>query len=571
MITVYYCKQSENPGSSHRISPAPTITISPEVYYANDSIVGYTYNVTLKGYANALRKDLEPNSTNFGADKTIDHMGYIRTIFNTNGGNLYIKDGNNDIIVAKGATIKNISYETSNNKWVNYSPFTIEIEFNEIDFIGCSNNSEILCNSSLFHTPNQNANTIASDNLVDMKKYKIKSFSDKWSFTIDNQIYESNSVFKVNYTLSATGKNYYIDDQLVPAWQQAKLFVQDRLYNQVFSLLNGVLQISSNNSDGCTPDKTPSTLHSIDNTSPRSSGLLSGFNTFRDTSATYDIYNEQITCDTSESDGSFSVTYNSTIKQYNPALTPVENAALHTYTHNLTVSDGPPQSVNINAQGNIQGLIRGGFIYYNNDYQLPNSGSFITAIDANETKYSNALAFYRAKIGSDTDLYDSTKEILNIKKSQLLIKGADGYPIPSSFSLDHNYNDGTIAYNAAYDKNIAQSFDRGYTNISIVRNDPVEIIQEFVIPGRLNGPIIQKLNMRTARTISITISGASASNRSCAKLSDIDVCNSLPQFNIPDFGTLVEENEAWIKTKEDYSSNKIDGSFSISLEYTCKN
>ena len=56
---VYYCKQSESPGSDHRLAPAPTIVISPEIYYANDNVVGYTYNVTLNGYANALRKEVD--------------------------------------------------------------------------------------------------------------------------------------------------------------------------------------------------------------------------------------------------------------------------------------------------------------------------------------------------------------------------------------------------------------------------------------------------------------------------------------------------------------------------------
>jgi len=41
-VQAFYCKQSDTPGETHRLAPAPIISISPEIYYANDSIVGYT-------------------------------------------------------------------------------------------------------------------------------------------------------------------------------------------------------------------------------------------------------------------------------------------------------------------------------------------------------------------------------------------------------------------------------------------------------------------------------------------------------------------------------------------------
>jgi hypothetical protein len=580
---VYYCKQSENPGSVHRIAPAPTIVISPEIYYANDSVIGYTYVVTLNGYANALRKEKNAGSIAFGADKTIQHMGDIRDIFNTNGGNLYIKQNNANVIVAKGATIKNITYNPSENRWVNYSPFTIELEFNEIDFIGCENNSTIQCNNSFF-----NASSLSS-NLVDINKYKIKDFSDKWSFTIDNEIYQNydattNNLFRVSYNLSATGKNFYINDKLIPAWQQAKMFVQDRLFSQVRSLINGVLQIEQNNKDGCSASKSLDQLHDTDLVSPRSGGLISNGNTLRDGNANYDVYNESINCSTSEADGSFSVTYNAILKKNDPALNPSENAALHTYTKNTTTTNNP-KNVTINVQGNIQGLVRGGFIYYNNDFDLPNSGSFISTIDSAETKYSNALAYFNSKIGDGSDLLGEFKEELDITAEELLINtdcpgdsDDDEPPRASSFTTDHSYTEGVVGYNASYDTNTANTVGRnlGYSNVSIVRNDPVEIIQEFVIPGRIQGPIIQRLGMKTSRTISINIEGADERNRECVVFCDdennnfFDPCDSLPTFDIKGFETLLQQSESWIKTREDYTKNVLDGSYSISLEYTCK-
>jgi hypothetical protein len=566
-MQVFYCKQSEIPGAAHRIAPAPSISISPEIYYANDNVIGYTYTITLSGYANALRKEINAGSTLSGANETIGHMGDIREIFNVNGGNLYIKQGNSNIIIAKGATIKNINFNPSNNRWVNYSPYTIEIEFNEIDFTGCSNNPIIPCNGSIFHT-GQTAG-ILSDKLIDIKKYKIKEFNDKWTITIDNTVYEQanelqNGVFKVSYTLSATGKNYYVNDKLIPAWQQAKLFVQDRLYDQVNALFSKICTID--NSDTCSASRTMSQLHDKDQGSP----LIQGFTGQKDgANPTHNIYNEIIVCDTSESTGSFSITYSAIVKKFMTELSIPSNAVLHSYTKSITTVDqNTPQNTTITIQGTIQGLVRGGFIYYaGNNFTLPKTGQFIIGHIGSETKYSNALSFYNQQISGDSiDLYGSHKNLLGVNAQALSINIANAIIKPLSFSVDHNYGQGSITYNATYDSNHIRSLTLGYTNLTVVHNEPIDIIQEFIIPGRTNGPIIQKLNMKTSRTINVTIEGADERNKGCV----IDeACAAYPYTNDIDTDALFEDRDDIILINEDFTTNKIDGSFVISLEYLC--
>jgi hypothetical protein len=311
--------------------------------------------------------------------------------------------------------------------------------------------------------------------------------------------------------------------------------------------------------------------------------MFTGGNTAQDESAAnYDIYNETINCSTSEADGTFSITYNATIKKNDPSLNPVENAVLHTYTKNISTTMEGSKNVSISVQGNIQGLVRGGFIYYNNEFSLPSNGTFISTIDATETKYSNALAYFQAKVGDGSDLLPNFKTQLDITQSQLLVNTSCGEeeeessPTPASFTVDHGYGTGSVGYNVSYDT-ATTAFSgqkKGYSNVTIVRNDPVDMIQEFIIPGRIEGPIIQKLGMRTARTISINIDGASPENKECVGFGDgancFDPCDNLPKFSIKNFEKLLETNDKWIKTKEDYTSNKLDGSYSISLEYTCK-
>jgi hypothetical protein len=577
-LQVYYCKQTEEPSAQHRISPAPIININPEIYYANDNVIGYTYIISLNGYSNALRREIDSSSSISGLSGVIDHIGDIREIFNTNGGNLYIKQGDQNLIVAKGATIRSLTFDQSENKWFNYSPFTAEIEFNEVDFLGCSSNPAIACNSSFFHSPHQSGtNPIINNNLIDIQKYKIKEFTDEWSFTIDNSIYEVtdflNNNFRVTYTLSATGKNYYVDDKLVPAWQQAKLFAQERLFDQVKGLLNGILQITTNNSDGCNPTYSLDDLHQVDNSSPRTGGLLSGFN-IPEEGGLYDVYNETIRCETSEAAGSFSLTYNAIIKRTPPSGERFANAALHSYTQDISYSEGSNQNVNITLKGTITGLIPGGLIYKSDDfYTLPKNGQFIYASNNNtNNKYDNALKYYYQHISNNfTDLYPDVKTRNGINFGTLNIKG-DPNNInfqPTSFALEHNYSDGIISYTAIYDKLNASTFGRGYTNISVEIKEPVELIQEFVIPGRISGPVIQKLGMSSAKIMSININGASDSDRFLGPTLDIvSVCNTIPTLpaNIASLLNNYDNGKALL-TKKDYNTNTIDGSFNVNLEY----
>jgi len=570
------------------IKPAPSISINPEIYYANDNIIGYTYNVTLNGYANAIAATGIPSENSnlqYGPEYTVDHIKTITEIFNLNGKNLLVKDGDSTIFAASGASIKTIQFNQSDDKWINYSPFTIELEFNEVNLTGCSGNPNISCDTSIFHQL-QNYNVV-SDHLVDFKKFKIKAFNDQWTINIEDDIYNQslgfyNNTFRVNYDISATGKQYYVNDKIVPAWQQARLFVQDKLYKQINNLIQGILPIEKDIISSCDATRNISILHKLSASGvlPRESGMFDSmdantFETIKDcgTNPLYDVYNEKITCNTSESDGTFSIQYEALIKRYDKTKNPLSNAALHTFSKTDNEgNDGGGKTASLAIQGTITGLVRGGFIYYNvSDFILPQTGTLITSVSGLESKYSNAYSYYIDNVGDTSDLRDDIKNKLGINKAALFIDvpNATGeYPKPSNFSLDHNYHNGTITYNATYDRANTLSIDSGFNNISIVRNDPVDIIQEFVVPGRIGGPIIQNLGMKTSRTISISIEGASPSNRRC---NIDDFCNSpfeIPMSNIDDLINL--NNNNWIKTKEDYNHNMLDGSYSISLEYVSR-
>lgn len=572
-VKVYYCKQTETPTDSHRLVPAPTISINPEIYYANDSIIGYTYTVDLNGFCAAKE------SSNDLLEGSLDQVDFVRSVFNVNGGDLYVKDqDDNDLIVCKGSTIRGINFNESPNFGLNYIPYSINLEFNEVNFPGCSGNSGVDCSSSLFHL-NQTSPNITTDNLVDIKEYKIKEFSDGWNFTIDNEIYNQyrsdqateNNTFRVQYQLQATGKNYYVDDTLVPAWHQARAFVQDRLYKQVKGLITGIETLEPGNyRNGCNTTRTANELYEV----AKGSGIFDNFNTLTDAEngaiLNTEIYNETITCETSESDGTFSVTYSAIIKRgSNPQ--PGYNNAKHTYTvsNNYSNDNAGNKTVTLSVQGTVEGLIRGGYISFNSKFSLPQNGSFIVNVDSEGDKFNNAKSYYYNNVGGDSDLSLGMKAIAGITYSNLLVPGSYGSDIqPESFVVDHNYADGTIGYNATYTTTHARFSINEYTNIRISQKFSTQKYQEFVIPGRIEGPIVQDLGMKTPKTISINIEGIKQ-NRDCLPTSACDIYPALS--NIPGLGSILYDTQNYIVSKRNFNVNVLDGSFSISLEYTCIN
>ena len=573
-------------GNASRLSPAPKITISSDIYYSNDSVIGYSYRLVLSGYANALRFNEKPdNALTYGIENVISHIDHIRNIFSCNGGDIHVTNRNNsDILIAKGCTIQSISFQDSNNYWVNYAPYTITIECNEIDLVGCLDNTDIYCNDSFFHTKilniNEDNKNYPSDNLIDIKKYKIKEFNDNWTFSIGDEIYKelsniNNNHFNVNYQISAIGRNFYINNKLIPAWEMAKMFCQDRLYNQIKGLLDETnakraLSISNDNFNGNTGRQTPIDLFKLNDGA--SKGLLAD-----PLSTQYKIYNEIINCDTSESDGSFSLQYSAIIKKFDSSKSLAENGALHNFTVDNSYSDGDSMNVSLSVNGSVTGLVEGGFIdKIDDNFELPASGAFITKKNNNITKYDNAYDSFLAYIKHTTndDLSDSIKTTLNITNANLLLtthQNLPTSPLPTSFVVTHDYNNGVINYSANYDSLNSISNEFGYTNISIVKNYPTDVVQEFIVPGRAAGPIIQKLNTKKNGTISISIDGASQANTLCG-VSDISICNSIPSLTgIAGLSSLtaINKENGYIKTKEQYNVNRTDGSFHVELEFIC--
>lgn len=567
-IKMYYYDSLPGSGidESNRIVPVPRIKINPEYYYANDTIVGYTYNVELMGYATSIDRRKQQNSDSLGIDETLFSIQTIKNIFNRNNGILEVIDDEGTIFKGYGGIIRNISFNESSNLWINYSEYTIQIEFNEIQLSGCSGLGEfIACNaipSGISDSPE----------LIDMKNYKVKSFSDGWSFSVDDNAYNTYNEFKneyinISYNISANGKHYLSDTsngKLLPAWEQAKNFCQYRLHQQVNRLIGNALRSPHDSDDGCLNDGVLSTIFR----DGEEVGAL------RELSGPYKIYNEKITCSTSESEGSFEANYSSILKRIvvdNENLCSYSGECIHTFTIAKNINDdGKQKNIQLSLQGNIQGLVAGGLITSSGIISFPKQGAIFVSdySQPKKNKYENARILYD-KIGNSKKLNDTFLQCLDINNAALGVSGAcfdpSGVPITNNLNLTHNYIEGSINYSTSFDTNTSSKPSGvGYQTIDISVEDSVPVIAEFVVPGRSGGPIIQRLNTDTPKKLTISIQGSNPPSDCCNTPSGIvtSACESTPTFSgVPNINI-----SGGILTQNQYTSST-DGSFSLTRSY----
>ena len=615
MNKMYYGPKNTT-NNAYRISPVPKVVIAREINYANDVIIGYTYILNLNGFVSSYRDLRNNDSESKSSDqsnniaKILGNMEILKGILLANGSFLRLLDNNNSILLeANGGTLKSLSFDESDNHWTNFVPFSAQIEFNEVNILGESLTSAI-------------DSTSITTNMVDINKYKLKTFTENWNFDINEDTYYNsvlnsdigqqlqinNSSINIAYDLSATGKNYYNSDgTLKAAWTQAKDFVQERMYLQLKGLIGGILR------DGKTVCEAEQTLGSTDysttdqnfnqidyirynNRALNKGGMLKDIQNY------YKVYNETVTCATSESEGTFSLKYNSLLKHNKDGNFNADNV-IHTVnkTINSTLNTVSDYNTTISVEGKIQGLLEGGLINSNGNFQLPRNGTLLIANSGSPTKFDNALTFLSSVISiDDDDLKLNFKTALGITYADLGITGnwsrkdpfttgtdptCSGDPTnitPVSFNLTKNYIDASISYSVEYSSNRNGIGDKDsfitFTDYTI--DEPVSILAEHVFPGstyynRDGRTVFQDIDTVTARKISINIKGRNKTLRKTWPC-EVDLlgyggCNSvIEQFNIPEFTeALFPDYDDFILTTKQINYDPRQGSYTASLSYTC--
>lgn len=462
--------------NDQRIIPAPTFSIEKRFSYANDSISGYTYTINLKGYASSIDPINNPRSSISNIDNTISALDSIHAILHKNGGRLVVTCNGATIIEGIGGQLRSFDVSKTENYWIHYAEYTCSLEFSNLLFYDVNGtlNYEIALDSSTGQP------VVGTEDVADYM-IRIKEYKDSWSFNTSDeeihsyysivnsgtQITEDYSTINVEYKIDATGKHFFEPNgTLIPAWDRAKQFVQEKMYYQIGMFRRDIGtpptdindMVLTNNTgrtafpladsardnnvfpyDSTSPPMIPEDLlanshsHGFAAQGPVNPPLLGNFVT-----QSYGIFNEKIICETSESDGTFSATYSCILKRVipwsfgNPMF--MRNAT-HKYDISYEETNDFTTSVrNINLNGTIQGLLPTNILM--NGIQLnegspfhlmlPSNGPFLASSRDPASKYYYAWLHFvqdivKAPSGAAafTDINDTFKQALAINYETL--------------------------------------------------------------------------------------------------------------------------------------------------------
>jgi hypothetical protein len=607
------------------IEPAPNISVTKEPIYigGNENLIGFTYKVDLTGYASSVMHSSNNSISNM--PKSLTALDAIKYILHRNGKTLNIYDNckGQDYLTASGGKLVSFSAEEGN--WYNYVKYKASLEFSELGFYS----------SYYGWSQGVSADTLASqDNTLNQLMYSLKNYTDNWNFTVpENEAYmyytriayvdssnepavsaEDYSQIQVSYTINATGKNYYnTANTAMSAWEMAKQFVQYKMYHQIAMFRNGGLL-----------SETPfvnTQYNSFDQGNYANQAITSnvGFQILPATPPILDysivnkyaIYNETIDCSTSESEGTFSATYNCILKRFDPYIAAPQNST-HTFSMSYNQTrDFKSQNRTLSINGSLQGMLKTNILANFNDGQtfiLPQNGTFYNIGNDTVTKFGNAYEDFVNYIANTSvdDLRQNFKYVLGINYENLFPATDQNIPCirdkgynflyqvlaePKDFTVSYNYSAGTVDYTATYDTERACAAERGFSSMTISEEDAVPIYAEHVIVGRTRGTLHQNLNTNRAKTITISFEGVT--NKTCGSGNpfsvrpddiadagfdgiskdpcDTDSYTSLPNsvkliYTMTEFGAIAIGRRLILKSSST-TYNPADGSYNVSRTY----
>lgn len=521
-----------------QLEPTPQISIEKDPIYVGDNIIGYNHIINLEGHASSVVYSQGRMISNTRA--SMRSLDRVQEILQKNGKTLRLINvcTGSDHIVAHGGHLK--SFNTQEGDWYNYIKYTASLEFTDLYVNGqraqiSVNDVPVVDPATMFYLT------------------RLKSFDDQWNFVIPEEeaylyfarlarigvdetepVAEDYSQIQVRYTLNAKGRHFYNGNTSDAAWENAKNFVQHRLFYQISSLhqggvLNGAPMANASYTSN---DVGLSTNQALTSTvfTPVQPPILDSSIVDK-----YKIFNETINCNTSEADGTFSATYECVLKRYDPYIGGLKNS-IHTFTANYEQTNSFKETNRtISINGSIQGMLPTNILANVQDGQslrLPQNGLFFNIDSDRYSKYYYAWEDAIANVFDPTldDLRDDFKKILDINYATLFPDTQPDSPClqeqgfnwlyqklaePKSFTIAHNYRQGTVDYTATYDTQRSCVQALGFNNVTVTEKDALPKYVEHTIIGRKRGPLIQDLNTNSPKTITIQFDGVT--RKGCAE------------------------------------------------------
>lgn len=331
------------------ITPSPTLSYSTDFGYVGDLATGYQYSITLKGkciapsvskYSNHQVSVDDPKQLNSETATIAKDM--LEKMFSHNNKTLKITSNGWAIFAATGVKVKKIDFPGNIKSWGAYIEYSITLECEHL-FVG----PEVQPNLAAIELGQENliiSRNLQSSLAQPIENHKIATFSENFSMDT-SEIINRNTIYnddielvnilggdhiKITYTCSAEGKyDTVLSSQTQPAFQHAKKFVHLKLLEQMGGLFAAFMNMDA--------VQFRENLHS-----ENGPGAFLEFQTNQ-----YKIFNESFSFEVSESNGTFSVTYNAILKRPCDANAPTQKINLK-YQESLQGNryDNPPELYN---------------------------------------------------------------------------------------------------------------------------------------------------------------------------------------------------------------------------------
>jgi len=415
---------------------APSAFTGP--YEAFDSVISHI--------SNKPPKQMVP--TNQGATVLIQKQKALRALFAQDGQRVEITDFDQD----NPAIIcypRFVSIDFTEGIYVDRCDFTVQLEADTLLFGQGDDDSLIVDQEGTYITSALHDNKTETQLLDDLNGAFINGYSESWSLEVDEGAGESIGIpysYRISHNIDATGKTHYTPGGTkLPAWEQAKKFVQNRLANSIDGYPNIMGQIGS--------------------------GTVNLVNTFGG-------FNHVRSENVSEPDGTYSVSENWLI---------ASGSAYENFTTSISSSNSEA-FVNVSIDGTIRGLS-----------QISPSG-----FGSSETSaYNNALTKYNQVTNSAQ--FGLTSDVFARANNQVAVQ-LNSQPL--TISIANNEYTGEINYSLAFN-NRPTNIISGVLSETISVSDtyPGDVFAAIPVLGRTTGPVLQYVGSRTEyrRELSINL------------------------------------------------------------------
>lgn len=409
-----------------------------------------------------IKQTTKPESAIFSKQRA------LRALFAQDGQRVEISD----ILDNAGAIVvcypRTVSVDFTEGQYITKCDYTIVLEADYLLRGDLDPDQMFVDYEGTFANSGLRGTNITITNLLNNKDTAfIETYSEDWSVEADDQVGESleNPVtYRISHSLSATGKTVYGPNITgndynyrtsptelinIPAWEQAKRFVQKKLSN------------------GGSGIQYPNIVGQI------GSGTLN-------LAKSYGGYNHIRTEQINVTDGTYSVSENWILSS---------GTSTETYSMSVSTSNTDP-FVNVQIDGNIKGLRSFSPSGFGNPSVMTGNGA-----------YDNALKKYNqisnsGRFGLTSDAYKRANNLVAVALNSQ----------PVSTSLGTNQYTGEITYSLNFN-NRPTNIISGVIAESISVNDtyPGDVFAVIPVLGRATGPILQYIGGRTEHRRDVSI------------------------------------------------------------------